>query len=179
MHEKPALEALARLHADVTREASALHARHAARTRCARGCSACCVDGLSVFTVEAEHIRRHAADVLERAAPRAPGACAFLDGEGACRIYAWRPYVCRTQGLPLRWLDEDDDGRPLEWRDACPLNFDDGGVPVEALREDDCWTLGPAEARLAAIQRAFADGAATRVPLRGLFAAGRRTDGGG
>ena len=46
--------------------------------------------------------RRKATGIEEGAGPE--GACAFLDGEGGCRVYPDRPYVCRTQGLPLRWI---------------------------------------------------------------------------
>lgn len=169
MDEERAFAALLRFHDDVSQAAAALHARHASRTKCARGCSACCVDGLTVFAVEAERIRRQAGELLARGAPHAPGACAFLDGEGACRVYGERPYVCRTQGLPLRWLDAGDAGQPVELRDACTLNFDDDGPPIEELPEEQCWTLGPPEQRLAAIQRAFGGEKLKRVPLRDLF----------
>jgi len=152
----------------VDARAEALRARHAARLRCRRGCSACCVDDLTVFEVEAERIRARAAPVL-REAPHPPGACAFLDGEGACRVYAHRPYVCRTQGLPLRWLDLDAPDGPVERRDICPLN--EAGPPIETLPEDACWQLGPVEARLAALQAERSGGARPRVRLRDLFAA--------
>src|SRR5262245_46152814 len=91
------------LHDEVDARAAALAQRHAGRLRCGRGCSACCVDELTVFEVEAERIRRAHTDLLVSGEPHAAGACAFLDAHGACRIYADRPYVCRTQGLPLRW----------------------------------------------------------------------------
>lgn len=144
--------------------AGALHARHAARLRCRRGCSACCVDDLSVFEVEAARLRARAAQVL-REAPHPPGACAFLDAAGACRVYAHRPYVCRTQGLPLRWLEPE---AAVERRDICPLN--EAGEPLESLAAGACWELGPVEARLAALQAARSGGALPRVRLRDLFA---------
>ena len=165
-----ALDALARLHAEVDREVARLEAVHARRLRCGRGCAGCCVDGLTVFEVEAEAIRRHHAALLDEGVPHPPGACAFLDEEGVCRVYPHRPYVCRTQGLPLRWLDEDAAGTPVEFRDICPLNED--GDPIEALPAEECWTLGPAEARLAALQASAAGGALRRVPLRSLFGGG-------
>ena len=90
--------------------------------------------------------------------------CAFLDAEGACRIYADRPYVCRTQGLPLRWIEEDFD-ETIEYRDICPLNA--AGEPVEDLEAADCWTIGPFEEELSMIQAGTGDSA--RVPLRDLF----------
>jgi hypothetical protein len=95
------------------------------------------------------------------------GACVFLDPRGACRIYAHRPYVCRTQGLPLRWLEAKDNEPIVEYRDICPLN--DRGVPVEALNVQDCWTLGPAEEALAQLQERSHPGDMRRVPLRSLF----------
>ena len=157
------LAALRALHAEVDARAGALATRQAERLHCRRGCSACCVDDLRVFAIEAERIRAGHAELLARGEPHAPGACAFLDGAGACRIYADRPYVCRTQGLPLRWLDES---ARAELRDICPLN--ETGPPLESLPEDDCFTLGPFEARLAALQAEHgAPGA--RVALRALF----------
>jgi hypothetical protein len=155
------------LHDEVDARAAALARRHAARLRCGRGCAQCCVDDLTVFEVETERIRRAHVDLLVSGEPHAPGACAFLDAEGACRIYADRPYVCRTQGLPLRWLDEDGEGETVERRDICPLN--EAGPALTELPADACWTLGEIEARLAALQSAQDGGALRRVALRSLF----------
>ena len=162
-----ALEALRSLHAEVDAQAGALAARHGARLQCRRGCSSCCVDDLTVFTLEAERIRQAGARLLQEQAPHPPGACAFLDEAGGCRIYAVRPYVCRTQGLPLRWQDEDDDGAIVELRDICTLN-EPGAPELVALPEAECWTLGPVEARLATLQVAWS-GRPERVRLRDLF----------
>ncbi len=138
------------------------------RLQCRRGCSGCCVDGLTVFEVEAERIRRAHPGLLEREAPAPEGRCAFLDEAGACRIYAVRPYVCRTQGLPLRWLEEDEaTGEPVEARDICPLNAE--GEPLENLPADSCWTVGPFESRLHALQQRVDGGEGRRVALRSLF----------
>lgn len=141
---------------------------HRDRLKCARGCSACCVDDLTVFEVEAERIRDRHGRWLATATPHDPGACAFLDDKGACRVYADRPYVCRTQGLPLRWLaDDEDTGEIVEQRDICPLNEE--GDPLEALSEEECWTLGGVEERLARLQASHDGGALRRVALRDLF----------
>lgn len=142
--------------------------RHRPHLRCGRGCSSCCVDGFSVFEVEAEVIRRHAGAVLDEAPGPPEAGCAFLGPDGACRVYAWRPYVCRTHGLPLRWGTAGG-----EARDACELNLE-AGLPLEDLRAEDCWTLGPVEARLKAVQEAVdrAEGVSAgprRVLLRDLF----------
>ena len=154
-------------HEWIDRQTAALYEQHGTRLQCRRGCASCCVDELTVSAVEAEHIRAHATDLLETGAPHPKGRCAFLDEHEACRIYAWRPYVCRTQGLPLRWLDEDDEGYLVEYRDICPLNED--GPPIETLTEDHCWTIGPAEQELASIQQQRGSNNAERVLLRTLF----------
>ena len=158
-------DSIAELHAEIGREAGRLHVLHAARLQCRQGCTSCCVDDLTVFEAEAAHIRRHHAQLLATAEPHAPGACAFLDAHGGCRIYEQRPYVCRTQGLPLRWL-EDRDGSAAELRDICPLN--EAGEPLEALPSDACWSLGPTEERLAKLELA-APGVTGRSRLRDLF----------
>lgn len=141
---------LRRLYDRVDTEAARLQERHAGRLQCRRGCSMCCVDEITVTPVEAHNIRARHADLLRDGTPHPPGMCAFLDEEGACRIYADRPYVCRSQGLPLRWTETDDDGRLVEYRDICPLNAE--GEPLEELPADACWSIGWAEGTLAHLQ---------------------------
>jgi hypothetical protein len=157
-------EPIEALHDEIDVLAGKLATHHAARLQCKRGCAACCVDDITVFEVEAERIRTRHAAMLERAQPHPVGACAFLDEEGACRIYAERPYVCRTQGLPLRWIVEVEDG-VVEHRDICELN--DPGPPITELEAEVCWTLGPAESKLYGLQRKR--GSDRRVGLRALF----------
>ncbi len=163
-----------KLHLLVDGCAAPIERANAGRLACRVGCSDCCVDELTVFTIEAAVIRRHHAALLATGAAHPVGGCAFLDAEGACRIYEHRPYVCRTQGLPLRWLSEDedaplDDPAVVESRDICPKNVD-GGPPLEELAADDCWTLGPFETRLAERQAQLDGGRGERVSLRSLFA---------
>jgi hypothetical protein len=162
------LAALSVLYREVDQEAHRLAQLHRSRLGCGRGCPSCCVDGITVFEIEAENIRQHHADLLATGTPHPEGACAFLDERGACRIYADRPYVCRTQGLPLRWTEETADGSRVERRDICPLNED--GRPVQQLPPEECWTLGPIEGRLASLQHTAGTGQMARVRLRDLFA---------
>lgn len=143
--------------------------RHADRLECRRGCSSCCLDDLSVSPVEADRIRAAHPGLLEHAAPHPEGACAFLDEAGACRIYAERPAVCRSQGLPLRVLFENDEDEIEERRDICPLNVE-GGPPLAALPEEDCWLIGPFELELAQIEDERVPEGTPRVALRSLFA---------
>ena len=136
------------------------------RLNCKLGCTDCCVDGISVFQVEADRIRDNHASLLREGLPHEEGKCAFLDAVGACRIYEDRPYVCRTQGLPLRWLEDDPSGEVFELRDICPLN--ESGPPIESLPEASCWTIGPFEAELALLQSGRGH-ENPRVELRALF----------
>ena len=157
------------LHARVDEAVRPLEALHTERLECKRGCSACCVDDLTVFEVEAERIRRAFPDVLATE-PHPPGACAFLDAEGTCRVYAARPYVCRTQGLPLLFFSEDEDGDIAEERSICELN--EAGPPLAELDQDAFWWIGPTEFELQQLQQAT-DGTQRRVALRDLFLAAR------
>lgn len=160
-----AQRALTALHLEVHGRAQALAAQHGERLQCKKGCSSCCVDDLTVFEVEAERIRRAYPQVLAHQAAHPPGGCAFLDSAGACRVYEARPYVCRTQGLPLRWSDEDEP--EAEFRDICHLN-EPHGPPLVELPEEQCWTLGDYEGQLATLQVRWT-GAPQRVGLRELF----------
>ena len=158
------------IHRDIDLRASEVEAQNAGRLHCRQGCAGCCIDDITVFEAEAAPIRQAYRELLEHGQPHAEGACAFLDETGTCRIYASRPYVCRTQGLPLRWLD-DEEG--IERRDICELN----DLPVEGatptlldLPIEACWTLGPIEERLAKLQWAISgDRTLARVRLRDLF----------
>lgn len=166
------LEALVAFHAEIDRIVNRLSERHGDRLQCRRGCNACCLDDLTVTAVEAERIREHQGEWLARATPHPEGACAFLDEAGACRIYSDRPSVCRSQGLPLRVLFEDENEEIAERRDICPLNLE-GGPALDDLPEDDCWLIGPHELRLAELDRRFAESLGSaplpRVALRSLF----------
>lgn len=107
--------------------------------KCAPGCSACCVADLTVCDVEAalleegialldhEALRRlQARTLVSESSP----SCVFLEGDGRCAVYASRPLVCRTQGLPMRYgkneiteaetFARNEANEPLTW---CPLNF--------------------------------------------------------
>ncbi len=155
------------LHADVDRKVLELEAALPRPLSCRRGCADCCVDGLTVFDVEAERIRRQYPEVLAEE-PGPAGRCAFLSPEDrSCRIYQARPYVCRTQGLGLRWFEEDEETEEVvEYRDICPLNLD--ALDPSAADESQLWMIGPVEDGL---QRAQwqQSGDMRRVALRDLF----------
>ncbi len=80
-----------------------------ARLHCGPGCCDCCRH-IAVFAVEAVALAaafkelgaEQAGAVRRRAAVAdSDGACPLLDVGGRCVMYAARPVICRTQGLPL------------------------------------------------------------------------------
>lgn len=130
---------------DVTR-------RRAADLECRSGCAGCCHVDLSVSAVEAAAIGDHFAQLspadrqslqatlrahlLRAAALDSDPRCVMLRDDDTCAIYAARPLVCRSQGLPLLYPAEvipeaarrgmAEDGRALT---ICPLNFTREGAP--------------------------------------------------
>jgi hypothetical protein len=110
-------------------------ARRSADLACERGCHACCVDGLTVLSVEAEAISQHAREHGLSGEPDPPvGGCCFLDRAGGCTVYEARPVVCRTHGLPIRMTSmeprQGSGARPLRVLgdvEVCELNFTEGG----------------------------------------------------
>ncbi|MED5465275.1 MAG: YkgJ family cysteine cluster protein [Myxococcota bacterium] len=164
--EKPWLRVIQDWHGALDEKVRPFEERHADRLQCRMGCHDCCMDGITVFEVEALEIQERCAPLLEQEEPHPPGKCAFLDVVGGCRIYAHRPYVCRTQGLPLRWVEEEGD-EVMEYRDICPLNEE--GEALETLPGEVFWTLGPLEGELAQMQAERDGGAMKRVALRDLF----------
>lgn len=137
------------------------------RLTCKRGCDACCQDDLTVFELEADHILARYAGRLEGQKPAQAGRCAFLNDQGACRIYEARPYICRTQGLPLRWFEEGEDWDLHEFRDICPLNAP--GPDLKTLADENLWTIGTYEGELAQMQYEQYGGQMDRRALRALF----------
>jgi hypothetical protein len=80
-----------------------VEARHGSDMQCQTGCSDCCHTTLSVTRVEAEAIRDlveswSSTEILRDVGPH----CAALDPTGRCKIYAARPFVCRSHGAPIR-----------------------------------------------------------------------------
>jgi len=173
MSEHESLSIIRDIHGDIDRRAAELTGVHAGRLQCGLGCSGCCDDDLTVWRAEAERILDEFGDVLATAGAHPVGRCAMLDeATGGCRVYAARPYVCRTQGLPLKFVDEHPEtGELVEFRDICPLNDGPAHEPLEEIDSDACWEIGPMEQRLAhaEVVRAGSMDQMERVRLRDLF----------
>src|SRR3954469_7899482 len=84
-----------------------LHCKHLA---CRPGCHDCCTD-FTVSAVEYHAILddlRAAGVAAQHLPPEEPGAaCAFLNG-GLCLLYRFRPLICRTHGLPVVFLNDEE-----------------------------------------------------------------------
>lgn len=144
--------ALARLHEATSARFERTLAAVGHLPGCGRGCADCCVDELTVWQIEADHMRAWLIERIQRdpafvlkVGPE--GACAFLS-EGRCQVYGARPYVCRSQGAVLRWLE--DDGESIrERRETCPVHL--RGVDLERLPEAALFHIGPAEGELVSL----------------------------
>ena len=122
-------------------------ARSPAAFQCAAGCDACCHVRIGVFAVEAAPIRQAlarlaATDPALRSRVRAQAddpalqdRCALLV-DGRCAVYAERPMICRSHGLPIAVPEHGDDptapSGPLRL-DHCPLNFQNQSPPRESI----------------------------------------------
>jgi Fe-S-cluster containining protein len=114
---------------------------------CHAGCNDCCQQRLSVTAIEAEVIEEGLAGLAPtvrqalsaRARSPEPQCPALLDGR--CAIYAFRPVLCRTHGLPIRYANGAEGGpRRLPVMgahvDACPRNYagrDLASLPTSAV----------------------------------------------
>jgi Fe-S-cluster containining protein len=100
-----------------------VEARHGDDMQCATGCSDCCHVRLTITQAEAAAIRAEVASwpAARRRALAEVGPddrCAALDADGRCRIYAARPVVCRSHGVPIRMQQGS-----LPVVQACHRNF--------------------------------------------------------
>ena len=96
-----------------------------AHLACRAGCDGCCRH-ITLFPVEAAALATALDDlpgeeadrIRARARNASPdGACPLLEN-GLCLLYAARPIICRTHGLPLLTMHGGE--RTV---DFCPLNF--------------------------------------------------------
>jgi uncharacterized protein len=96
---------------------------HLPHLSCRKGCDKCCYS-FRVFPIEFFAIAKELGIDAEPNADLPIGdeeRCAFLSN-GACTIYASRPIICRTHGLPLLNMDEEGENYELSF---CELNFTD------------------------------------------------------
>lgn len=99
-----------------------LEKQHQKHLACKKGCDLCCMN-FSVFPIEFEVIREEVGgrflpvNLTEHDENQTPASCVFLKNH-LCSIYNSRPFICRTHGLPLLYMNND------EWElSHCELNF--------------------------------------------------------
>lgn len=90
---------------------------------CIPGCHQCCMD-FRIFPVEFYSIQTEIrGKKLKHSREIAGDECMFLI-EGLCSIYHSRPIICRTHGLPILFMGEE------EWQlSYCELNFTGRNIP--------------------------------------------------
>lgn len=107
--------------------------------RCGPGCDGCCMQ-FSVLPVEAALIAQAVA-AKGLSLENNQKTCVLLK-DGLCSIYDLRPVICRTQGLPLAYIDEEAGAIEVS---ACPLNFPDD----YPLSHEELLYMDPFNGRLA------------------------------
>lgn len=117
------IEIYYRLRDEVDRKAAALEKEHSKWMACKKGCCGCCMN-LTVWPVEFYAILEAMKKAGWGKVKLDPAKeCSYLDEDGACRIYPFRPIICRTHGLPLVYWHEDSDP-PGYGVIFCEENFD-------------------------------------------------------
>jgi Fe-S-cluster containining protein len=102
------------------------------RITCSEGCSSCCT-AITLFPVEAaalnaalEALPDARRAVIQRHVAALAGGerCPLLE-DHRCLLYAARPIICRTHGLPIIYTEGSE--RKV---DCCPLNLSESEKPV-------------------------------------------------
>jgi Fe-S-cluster containining protein len=140
------------LRGEIDQKAAKLEKVHGEYMQCAKGCCGCCMN-LSVWPVEFYSILEEMkAAAWPKPVLNEDKECAFLNEQGACRIYPFRPIICRTHGLPLvYWHDETDP--PGYGVMFCQHNFKDAdNIPFGA---DNTLNMDQINEKLAQINVAF------------------------
>jgi Fe-S-cluster containining protein len=92
---------------------------------CSAGCSSCCT-AITIFPVEAaallyavEALPEHEAEsIRQHVSLNASGERCPLLSHNHCLLYASRPIICRTHGLPITYTEDNQ-----HKSDCCPLNM--------------------------------------------------------
>ena len=140
---------------------------------CRAGCDRCCQSERTVSDVEHASLTEAVAALppLTRArlAEQTSAGCSLLL-DGQCSVYADRPLICRSHGLPLMM-----EGR----RDTCPLNFKD--LAIEALPQQDVLSVEALTTVLVAVNKLFCEEQGgdplRRRAVGGLVGRGARDEG--
>jgi Fe-S-cluster containining protein len=154
-----------------------VQSRYGSAMQCKAGCTACCHVRLSVTALEASVIREGLAGLPEeerarlalRAKQGTRGACPALEADGRCALYAWRPLVCRSHGVPIRHREPGAEASVS----ACEKNFE-AGAGLPEVSPDCVLDQTTLSTVLGALDAAYADARGARrgerIPLDMLLA---------
>lgn len=128
-----------------------LAALHGDQLRCKPGCCQCCTIR-SVLAIEAAGIRQaisQLAAVVREKIYQQPqhDSCPFLL-DSLCVLYARRPLICRTHGLPIAYIDYEQQAIEVS---VCPLNFS----ADYAFEQDELFFIDTFNSRLAELNRRY------------------------
>lgn len=148
------------------------------KLKCKNGCYQCCLVDLSIFEIEfqniVENVRKFPKDKIELIKNNIQKTkhtekdllgdlqepCSLLKN-GNCLIYEVRPLICRTQGLPLFFKDNNSH---TDFVDICPLNES----VLETMSNTDILNLDLINEILAKMN--YSQGyQGQRIPLRDLL----------
>ncbi|MEI6092658.1 MAG: YkgJ family cysteine cluster protein [bacterium] len=104
---------------------SKIYVHYSSDINCEHKCSSCCISGLTLLPVEADYIRDSIKEM--NIVPNKKNKCFFLN-DNSCQIYQFRPVVCRTQGFPL--IYRDDEKKEIHISN-CELNFKSTKEPIK------------------------------------------------
>jgi hypothetical protein len=100
--------------------------------------------------------------------------CPALDAQGRCRVYASRPLICRSYGVPLRHRREVSLVNP-PIIDVCDKNFLD--IRLKALPAADVFDQTDLDATVSKIDADYCERnglpAGERVPIAQILASGQ------
>lgn len=137
--------------------------------RCEPGCDGCCMR-FSVLPVEAALVGQ--AVVAKGISLENDQQNCLLLKDGLCSIYDLRPVICRTQGLPLAYVDEEAGAIEVS---ACPLNFPDD----YPLSHEELLYMDPFNSRLAQLNAEYCRendlDLEVRIPLAACLAGQKST----
>ncbi len=126
-----------------------LHAKHSKYTKCAKGCSDCCMN-FSVLPVEFHAILDSIKNKeIQISYPENPNECIFLM-QKECGIYHERPVICRSHGLPILHMNNSGDNWELS---VCPLNFTT--VADDYFIAENCYYQDTFNSKLFMLNREF------------------------
>ncbi len=104
---------------EVDKKVDKLFETHKEHVACKKGCDLCCMD-YKILPIEFYAIKngleKEGVKIKDNTTKN--GECIFLKNH-VCTIYKHKPFICRTHGLPLVFVNNND-----EWElSTCELNF--------------------------------------------------------